>query len=513
MKHLSLTIAVMALLASCDTTKKTASTTLTGGDYRITTEVPWENSLAALAPGENSNALLGQIILSGGQNASSIYTKPLFGPGSPAKLDSAANATTRTLPTTPQDAFGTDNVIVKLKDGSLLAMRNASIWSPMKNPPAWAADSIEGLGIHKGQRGASTFWRSTNGGISWSKQAIIDFGDESLRKYAIPRPMDKADNADVPLDSQATMPNGRKRWWIGGGDRPEVYVCPYTNNIWHTTRVISGIPNQNQQNTYLLFLSTDNGKNWKLIKEDIPAWESLVMTSTPNGRLFLLQEQKETPVIMWTKLNTSGGFTFKSFAVSAFANNKPVPTQKADTVSFNRPGVGNPSICRARTGPVGNDAVLVAYETRNQWNNQEYQILNVQITDEDAAPLVIPITTIKAADPKTHSVMHGTFIQPDIHVVPAASASARSLFYWIEAPRKASGKSAVKYSIFTSAQFTQPKFLSLKSNGQPRFLSSNLPIGDYMKGAFFWYDNKYNFIAHWAEFDGIHCNVVSVPAK
>jgi hypothetical protein len=513
MKHLCLTLAVMTLLVSCDTTKKTASTTLSGGDYRITTDVPWENSLAVLAPGENSNVILGQIILSGGQNASSIYTKPLFGTGSPAKLDSAANATARTLPTTPQDAFGTDNMIVKLKDGSLLALRNATIWSPMKNAPAWATDSIEGIGIHKGQRGASTFWRSTNGGVSWSKQGIIDFGDESLRKYAAPRPMDAAGNTDVPLNSQAATPSGRKRWWIGGGDRPEVYVCPYTNNIWHTTRIISGIPGTTQQNTYLLFLSTDNGKNWKLIKEDIPAWESLVMTSTPNGRLFLLQEQ-QTPVIMWTKLNSGGNVTFgKPYSVTSFVNNAPVPAAKADTVAFDRPGVGNPSICRARTGPVGNDAVLVAYEIRNQWNNQEYQILNVQITDEDAKPLVIPVNTIKAADPKTHSVMHGTFIQPDIHVVPAASASPRSLFYWIEAPRKASGKSAVKYSIFTSAQFTQPKFLSLKPNGQPRFLSSNLPIGDYMKGAFFWYDNKYNFIAQWAEADGIHCNVVSVSPK
>lgn len=512
MKHSLLFIAVMALI-SCDVTKKTTSTTLSGGDYLITTERPWENTLAALAPGENSNALLGQMILSGGQNANFIYTKPLFGAGSPAKLDSTANATVRTLPTGPEEGFGTDNVITKLKDGSLIAMRNAVSWSAMKNPPAWAKDSIEGIGIKKGQRGASLFWRSTDGGASWTKLGMIDFGDESLRKYAAPRPMNAAGNADVTLDKQATTPSGRKRWWIGGGDRTEIYVCPYTNNIWHTTRIISGIPNSTQTNTYLLFLSTDNGKNWKLIKEDIPAWESLVMTSTPNGRLFLFQE-RETPFIMWTKLSSTGAVTFgNAYSVTSFVNNTPVPAAKADVVSFNQPGVGNPSICRARTGPVGNDGVLVAYEIRNKWNNQEYQVLNVQVTDEDKAPLVIPVTTIKASDPETHSVMHGTFIQPDLQVVPAASASPRSLFYWVEAPRKASGKSAVKYSIFTSAQFTQPKYLSLKPDGQPRFLSSNLPVGDYMKGAFFWYDNKYNFIAQWAEFDGIHCNVVSISPK
>jgi hypothetical protein len=30
-----------------------------------------------------------------------------------------------------------------------------------------------------------------------------------------------------------------------------------------------------------------------------------------------------------------------------------------------------------------------------------------------------------------------------------------------------------------------------------------------MKGAFFWYNNSYNYVAQWAESDGIHANIIT----
>lgn len=514
-------IASTVCLAACkDTTTTTQN--LTGGDYIITNEQPWENSMVVTGPGENSHALLGQIVLSGGQNANSIYTKPLFGSGSPAKPDTAANAVVRILPVSATEAFGTDNGIVKLKDGSLLAMRNAESWGPMNNPPVWGNDSIEGAGIHKGQRGASSFWRSTDAGITWTKQGMIDFGDEALRKFGAPRPMNNIGKADVPIGEQATMPNGRKRWWIGGGDRPEIYVCPFTNRIWHTTRIISGILGSTQLDAYLLFLSVDQGKTWKLIKDNIPGCEALVMTSTPDGRLFLFQTcDGSTASIQFslTEGSTNGNIEFSqpypvSRQITVNGKTTDILARGPDTVHFDRLGVGTPSICRVTVLPgYSTNAVLVAYQARNKWGNQEYEILDVQVKDENTAPLVIPITTIKAEDPSKQSVMHGAFIEPELQLVPSGSASARSLFYWVQAPRKPGGNFAVRYCLFTAGAYMAPQFLSTKHDGSARYFNSVPGIGDYMKGAFFWYDNKFNFAPQWAEADGIHCKIISASPK
>jgi hypothetical protein len=43
------------------------------------------------------------------------------------------------------------------------------------------------------------------------------------------------------------------------------------------------LPNRD---TALLLYSKDNAKTWEPVKEDLPSWAPIVMTSTPNERLF-----------------------------------------------------------------------------------------------------------------------------------------------------------------------------------------------------------------------------------
>src|SRR5205823_10226703 len=109
---------------------------------------------------------------------------------------------------------------------------------------------------------------------------------------------------------QGTNPDGTPMWWIGDGDREELYVCPFTGYVYLTSRVTSGpygpldpidtgvVP---RRDTYLLFMSRDNGQAWDLISEDLPAVEPLIMTSTPDGRLFLFQIVGWQPTVYFTE--------------------------------------------------------------------------------------------------------------------------------------------------------------------------------------------------------------------
>lgn len=504
MRFQNIMLVATILLTACNATNKVSKQSLVNSDFLITTEHPWENTTVAVAPGENSAALLGSIVLSGGQNAHTVYTRNLFYGNATATIDTTTNASAQNFPVPDSTQDGTDNQIVRLKDGSIIAMRNSSTWKAMKNSPWWGNE--KNINGRKGNRGAITFYRSTDAGNTWKFYSMIDFGSEALRKYGTPRPMGCSNNADVPPSQQCTDASGNKLWWIGGGDRTEMYACPFTGKIYVVTRIVTDSGNSaGFKDASLLFYSSDKGKTWTLAKDDLPDFESIVMTSTPDGRLFLFEEWGRQPTLFYSLINQPGLVISPPYPVY-FSSKDSV--RFPDTVSIDRLAVGTASISRASESTDYYDAVNLAYQATNSSNNQVYKILWAQVKDDSSAPFIIPVTTIQAANPAYYSVMHGAFIEPDFINIPSSVRSALDLFYWIEAPRRPDSPSYAKACFVKGINYTNPFFLSTKNNAPRNFVGPS-PIGDYMKGAFFWYNNNYNYAAQWAEADGIHCNIIS----
>jgi hypothetical protein len=523
---------ILPVFMGCAPAKEGDKKNPTAGDFIITTETPWENTLVALAPGESpANNGTAKLVLSGGQNtAHQIYSKDLYKPDGSVDSNTTLNAFSLPAPANSQD--GTDNQVIKLSNGSLLALRNGTTWSQMTNPPTWANEPniVGGGGFKAGSRGCINMYRSDDGGMTWNYYSSIDFGSEKFRKYGAPRPM-KVDVSD-PNNGSKYKPDcdpkdqsvdnaGNKYWWIGGGDRTEMYRCPFTKNIYVTTRIISGTGLDNT----LLFYSQDDGKKWKLLKDDLPGWSPSVMTSTANGRLFVFLEYGSTPVLYMThrdaisnelRMDNTSFQVYSNHLVNGTKVNVSVAFPPARAYKIDQLGVGTHSICRATGSNKNvNDAVILAYQAADPGNdsNQVYEIVMVTFKTKDQhvldlSPSVLPLATIKAEDPVNYSVMHGTFIEPDYATVPDSVTSPLAMFYWIEAPRDAAKKSKIRGAFVKGFSSSKPFYLSLKDN-LPRTVATPVHVGDYMKGAFYWYNGRYHFVAQWPEADGIHCNIVS----
>src|SRR6202008_343287 len=93
------------------------------------------------------------------------------------------------------------------------------------------------------QRGVILIFRSTDCGATWTLFSTIDSAKLLGGKYSYPRPMgdpdgDGDDDADVAAKDQGTYADGSLKWWQGGLDRTEIYACPFTGNIYLTSKVV-----------------------------------------------------------------------------------------------------------------------------------------------------------------------------------------------------------------------------------------------------------------------------------
>lgn len=505
-------------------------------DFRITYYSPWENTLAAIEPIPGTSADKGRIVLSCGQNVDfPIATRFLFKTDGTI-TDTGGNKVTVKFPELDSAAYGTDNQIIRLKDGSLLQMRNSNTWKAMQDKPSWADTVIVGK---KGNRGSTMFWRSTDNGDNWQLHSIIDFGSKALQRFGAPRAMNCKGDADVALSKQCSDP-AKDRWWIGGGDRPELYACPYTGTIYLTTRIISNTWESGKRlNSYLLFYSRDNGKTWTLGKDDFPSYEPLVMTSTPDGRLLLFQQNGSNPEIYIAKFVNNTRISAvnnrvrsapvlwisKAYPVfyglpqnpkSILGPMKYVGASGPDSLGvarIDRLAVGTQDIARASES-ADSTVVYAAYQVINKYNNQDYCIIRISFAANSNEPVVSNVLRIEAPDPATHSVMHGSFIQPDFVKVPGNIKSGLCMFYWVEVPRggQTTVKSfSIKYILLRNGHYTVPAVLPRKL-GQPMEAIQNFSIrtGDYMRGGFFYHNNRYHFVPQWPEYNGIHANIVAV---
>jgi len=401
---------------------------------------------------------------------------------------------------------GTDNNLIRTESGEFLVeYDSASARGFNGHPPSWSKDEVTFRAVTRpGMRGVVGFVASSGHGQDWAPSPPLDLEFIAGGIYDQPRPMSNSGTIDVPIAKQGKNGDGTKKWWIGGEDRTELYACPYTGNTYVTTRVISGTTGTGpKQNTTLVLGRIDGDKGWKLVTTT-PGWSPTVMTSTPDGRLWLMQN-----VGTGNQLTYSGP-TGRNRLPDSFTSKSPSyngeavawPTAVAMELKAN-----SPSIARL-IDDRGSSSVLISYQVKNSDGNQEFRIVKATV-DFSGGFSTTNEAAIRAAAPKSQSVMYGAFIQPELLGEPKSAASDSTLFYWLDAPRTA-GKMpyAARYAYFKGGELHASGYLST-ANGKRRTWKTLQNPGDYMKGAS-WVekDGTVAFIPQWLEPDGMHGNLV-----
>src|SRR5439155_781024 len=146
----------------------------------------------------------------------------------------------------------TDNQLIRLQDGSLLASKNGYIWSDLSPKPAWFdTTSIAVGGVTTGRaRNAVFIFRSTDGGVSWVLLSFIDSAVVEGGKYGWPQP--------------GSTPG---TFGVGGFDRTELYQDPWSGDIFVSGHgdggpyTLRGKTTENHAG--VIFRSQNNGMTWK----------------------------------------------------------------------------------------------------------------------------------------------------------------------------------------------------------------------------------------------------------
>jgi hypothetical protein len=321
-------------------------------------------------------------------------------------------------------------------------------------------------------------------------------------------------------------------------DRVEAYACPFTGHVYLTASAWSGpYKDHGAIRKCILFRSTDVGHTWEIIKEDFSANTPLIMTSTPNGRLFLFHSVKdvngnEHPIIYFSKntLKNNNGIPKISQGYKVyykengqddvFRGSPKRDDDKSNIDIFLQ--MPHPAISRISTDETTSKIRLAYQAVNNENNTQDAVIINISVQDADDKPTVENITRIKAEDPANYSVVFFTFIDPDFVDTPSDIRTNISVLYWFEAPkfRKLADGSwggllnksyRVRYMVFNGDNHASSSGYLSVDDGKPRswhdpndkwgIKDVGFGPGDYMTGGFFWTHNRLNYLAQWVEVD------------
>jgi hypothetical protein len=317
-------------------------------------------------------------------------------------------------------------------------------------------------------------------------------------KYSFPQPVACGD-AWTPVKTLAEQCEdaAKPQWLCPGFDRPELYACPFTGHLYMTASVESGpyllgsmqLPRlEDLVLVYAPNVGTPGSATalpqplaWQLLKSDfMPPGAApsvpLVMTSTPNGRLVLFYWVGDAygwhgklfcsgpgdagqPTIAAVVgppggVDISGGDATRGYRLSMSEDGAltyveqvnggwvtAIPPDPDVTLQRWNP-IPTPAISRASTD-VDSSRVRVSLAAMNEYGRSILALVEVEIIDTASGPTLAPgslarVGRIEAQDPKTHSVQHGTFIDPDYSIdTPAGVASNTSMFYWLDWPGRA----------------------------------------------------------------------------
>jgi hypothetical protein len=389
-------------------------------------------------------------------------------------------------------ANGTDNQVLKLKDGSLLAMRASIYWGDVNPKPAWW-NTVQIQGSPKGARVGTMCWTSSDG-RTWKSAGFVDPLATLKGRYAVPRP-------------KPQEPDGCPDGCYGGFDRMEAYADPYTGYVYSTSSATggalfdsSGKQVEGRADTTMLWRSTDSGKTWEMIFE-FGAWTPIVMTSTPDGRLYLYSCVGLQPTLWFGQPMGGTSMSFHG-PFNVGLTNVPVG---ADDLYGALVYKATNSIARVSADASGSK-VRISYPYQNSDGRTSVAFANVTIPAGAAAT---PQATLAwAVDPaKGATILASAFIDGD--AAAAAMKSNTALFYWIEGSGTAGasppdGSARVMGMLFRGEhEVSDPIEIGTS-------FSPNYSQGHYTGSGSFVELGRQKFFVHWGRQDGLFGRVVAV---
>lgn len=448
-----------------------------------------ENTVAVLAPGTAAGKS-GAVVTNVGQprTTAGLVRRPLLDAN--GGVAPAAPEIYAPYPMTAQQRNATDNQMLRLADGTLLAIKNGYLWSDVANPPPWfgqvsidLSDDPVQQNLDNVRNGIFVF-ASTDGGNVWTTRSVLDSAVIGGGKYGWPQP-------------DTSQP-----FWVGGFDRTEAYCDPWSGNLFLAAWAkggpftLNGVTTKNWAG--VVFRSKDNGVTWKLLAEKFGTATDYQMTSTPGYELIVFRNSGQGP---WLQLLKRGATELDDGrSVTIIADGAKVPLGTDAAVQ----DLGASPFAVARGG--AGDEVLIAYPTTTANGRQEYAVGLVSIGPEGKVG-VSSRHKVSAASP-SRSCLLGAFVEdlePD-----KAKEPAPVLFYWIDAAPKTSTTSdelRARGLVFDGDW--ESKVLDLSVAGGASRAFGRLWIGHYFHGAAFRQGDEYKFLAQWGEPDAIRGSIVS----
>jgi hypothetical protein len=505
---------------ACDVTEKPsptpAATQLTGSGNSYV-----EITAAASAPTGSGPCKDGMILVSAGNGTQQLLMGHLQSP-LPASFDLAGwNGTTwqkrGTGPIDPpptgstEAPEGSDSQTARLANGDLLLMWNGSTQSPLPNSSSldwwndWGTPGnviLEGLkprfptGQRDGYRAAQVIWRYSCAQGKWLETRMLDGGPA--------QGLDKAGQLK-PGHCVKGSP------WYRGFDRPELYVDPWGVNaseqrIYVSTRCSRPDDDDSTQ----VFMSPDTGVTWNPSGVRLGPGTPVVMTTTFNGRLLMLQPSGNIPALHWSDDNgaslssPAGGYD----VTYVIANPKPDEQARYELsqLAGDVTGVGHSNAYTLSLGRTGSNAALAVYPSveKVKVNDKMIQrqvaaVVWVVTKGKDEPPIVVPIKIIRAQAPEG-SVLMPSLIQDD----RPDSNIRTNLIYWLETvspPANATDpvKMLARYMTFTGVVANAEQLLSDAAGWEMNNRTPYKAMGDYMKGSFYAHNGNMNFVAVWPQ--------------
>ena len=393
-------------------------------------------------------------------------------------------------------AWTADNQIIRLQDGSLMAVRNGDDWGTagLSPAPEWFGQHALFNQTSKNARNVVFLLRSTDAGHSWSLHSEIDSAKIEGGKYGWPQ-----------LRHPGTPD---EHWGVGGFDRTELYQDPWTRAIYVSGHGGGGPylkPDGTTVNNRagIIFRWNHSSNEWDVLHE-FESTGTPFMTSTARYPLVVMQVVSGIPVLFHMK---EGGSLKGPKTVAALDAATPI----REGTDEHQSGLKAGPACIARVNPKGDaDRVWMAYPTLNSHQRQIYKVCLVTFHDT-MDPIVENFVTIEADDPSRQSCLLGTFIQNDPVDSNHGNPHNYTVFYWIEArPEDAADQRIyVRYKLFFGGTgHSQSRNLSVSDGARRPF--DRTSQGDYFSGGYFEWGGKVHFLAQWNEPGAITANVVSI---
>lgn len=393
--------------------------------------------------------------------------------------------------------LGTDNQIVKGKDGALYAFRNVTHWGPAPGakPEWWDNTTIQGYS--HGARVGTMVWKSTDG-TNWERQGFIDPMNYLDGRYSVSRP--------VPQE-----PDGCPDGCFGGFDRMEAYADPYSGDLYVSVFAIGGqeisYPSKQVKSqaasTNMIFKSQDYGLTWKLVAQPSTAWTPMVMTSTPNGRLYIYSNVDTKPQL-WYSTKNEGDNVELAGPYDVDVNGIPVGS---DALYGDRVYKSCNSISRISTDS-SSSKIRISYPAVDDNGRTMMVLANVTCPEDAGQPIVQPLKVIKGNKAAGNSVLCATFVDADVTIAKVGKNTA--LFYWLEGTgvptppyTEPDGKVSVNCMLVDGSSGTGP----VKSLAKD--LDRNYSVGHYIGSGSAMFLGKPNFFVHFPQKAGMRGYLVS----